>query len=596
MKPAANIWTMLVTSLPTWGCGGGSAPQATGGSTSVSTGGNTTQASGGNTTQATGGDSALSAGGSTPQPTGGSSAINSGGATTQATGGGTSCSPAAPSAPGEVLTASGVVRGVVAGNTYSYKGIPYAAPPVGALRFAPPVAPACWSDVRDASAFGNLCPQWADKAETSTIGAEDCLYLNVWTPDGATSAAQLPVMVFIPGGGHQEGGSSVTRSGILIYGGQPLVESAHIVLVTINYRLGPFGYLANAALAAADQHHSTGNYGTLDQLLALRWVQNNITAFGGDPQRVMVFGESAGGEAVCTLLASPLASGLFAAAAIESGPCGTKSLANAESYGDTVVSAVGCAAAADVPGCLRAASPASFMSTLPPSVIGQLPYNAVVDGYVLSDMPSTVIATGQHNHVPVILGTNKDEMGINYPANTIATDAAYQLAVAKAATALASTFGSAITAQNILDEYPATDYASPNDAFVALATDLDFLCPAQFAAQLLANNQQEPVYQYLFDYLPDPNAIHGSELPFVFGSKPSPSTGDTQIIDLFAAYWSGLATSGNPNANGLPTWTAISPSSGNDTLLTIDAAPQSIVNYRADKCAFWAGFGLINGG
>jgi len=144
-------------------------------------------------------------------------------------------------------------------------------------------------------------------------------------------------------------------------------------LVTINYRLGPLGYLANPALAAEDPHHSTGNYGTLDQIAALRWVRDNIAAFGGDPQRVMVFGESAGGEEVCTLLASLLAAGLFAAAAIESGPCGTKSLADAESYGDTVVSAVGCAGAADVPACLRAASPDSFMSTLPPSMIGQLP-------------------------------------------------------------------------------------------------------------------------------------------------------------------------------------------------------------------------------
>ncbi len=562
----ARIRTLLTASLLAWGCGNRKSDLGT----------------------------PLPDGGIQPA-SGGSSEVSSGGSSAQSAGG-SSCTPAAATAPGEVLTTSGVVRGAVAGNTYSYKGIPYAAPPVGALRFAPPATPACWSDVRDATAFGNLCPQWADKAQTSTTGVEDCLYLNVWTPDDATATSGLPVMVFIPGGGHQEGGASVTKSGILIYDGQSLVEGSHIVLVTFNYRLGPFGYLANAALAAGDSHHTTGNYGTLDQIAALRWVQDNIAAFGGDPQRAMVFGESAGGEAVCTLIASPLASGLFAAAAIESGPCGSTSLADAESYGDTVVAAVGCATATDVPSCLRAASLASFLNTLPPSVIGQLPYNAVVDGYVLSDIPPKIIATGQYNHVPMILGTNKDEMGINFPANTIASDVSYKLAVSKLATSLADTFGTTVTAQDILNEYPSTDYATPNDAFVALATDLSFFCPARFDALALATHQQEPVYHYLFDYLPDPDAVHGTELPFVFGSKPSPSASDAQIIALFAAYWSGLAASGNPNANGFPVWTSVSPGGGNDTLLTIDATPQTIADYRADKCAFWTSYGLVNGG
>jgi para-nitrobenzyl esterase len=519
-----------------------------------------------------------------------------GGGGASGSGGSSSCTRARPSAPGEVLTTSGVVRGVVAGGTYRYEGIAYAAPPVASLRFAPPAAPACWDDVRDASAFGSLCPQWADKAQTTMVGAEDCLYLNVWTPASATSSSGLPVMVFIPGGGHQEGGASVEKAGTLIYDGEPLVASGQVVLVTLNYRVGPLGYLANAALAAEDQNHSTGNYGTLDQIAALHWVQDNIAAFGGDPQRVMVFGESAGGEAVCTLLASPLAVGLFAAAAIESGPCGTKSLADAESYGDSVVSAVGCAGAADVPGCLRGASLDSLMKTVPPSVIGGLPYNAVVDGHVLTDAPPKLIATGQYNHVPVIVGTNRDEMGINYPPGTISTEAGYHLAIAKVATTLADSFDSAITADDILAEYPSSEYASANDAFVALSTDLNFFCPARFDALALAAAQREPVYHYLFDHLPEPGDVHGSELPFVFGSKPSQSAQDAQVIALFAAYWSGSAATGNPNDTGLPDWPSITPTGATDILLTIDTAPQTVTDYRAEKCAFWASYGLVDGG
>jgi len=268
----------------------------------------------------------------------------------------------------EVETSHGKLRGQARGGHLAFLGVRYASPPVGALRFRAPEPPAPWSGVRDALAFGPCAPQdplAAPGFKAEGPESEDCLYLNVYTP--AADSARRPVLFWIHGGGFSHGAGSQPS-----YDGGPLAERGDVVVVTINYRLGALGYLFLGA-HGGPRWGAANNAGQLDQIAALRWVRDNIAAFGGDPQRVMVFGESAGGEAVCTLLASLLAAGLFAAAAIESGPCGTKSLADAESYGDTVVSAVGCAGAADVPACLRAASPDSFMSTLPPSMIGQLP-------------------------------------------------------------------------------------------------------------------------------------------------------------------------------------------------------------------------------
>ena len=509
--------------------------------------------------------------------------------------GASSCRRASATAPGEVLIATGVVRGAAVGNSYSYKGIPYLAPPVGPLRFAPPAPAACWTDVRDATAFGAICPQW-DQQNTTVLGAEDCLSLNVWTPSDATSASRLPVMVFIHGGGHQQGSSSVTDNGNLVYDGQPLVETEHVVLVTFNYRLGPFGYLANAALAAADPNGSTGNLGTRDQLAALRWVKDNIGAFGGDPSKVMIFGESAGGEAVCTLLASPLASGLFAAAASESGPCDALTLGKAETYGDTVVASIGCAAATDVAACLRAQTVAAFMQTVPAAQIGALPYNAVVDGYVLPNLPPAQIAAGLQNKVPVILGTNRDEMGAQVPA--IPDENAYEQAVAT----FAASVGQPALAAQILTAYPAASYPSPRAAYVALLTDAYFACPARANARTLATHQSQPVYRYLFTHVPD-NAtalqtaigvVHAAELPFVFGSLPSPGAGDLKVIAQFAGYWSRLATSGDPNGGGLATWPVVAATS--DVLLEIDTTPAIVTSYRATQCDFWVSTNLVDAG
>lgn len=504
------------------------------------------------------------------------------------------CARAVPGAAGDVLTTSGVVRGASAGSTYAFEGIPYAAPPLGPLRYAPPSAPACWPDVRPATSFGEACIQW-NADHTALVGQEDCLTLNVWTPQAAvasTSPTLRPVMVFLHGGGHQQGASSVTRNGVVVYDGRPLAEAQDVVVVTLNYRLGALGYLATAAFAAADPHGSTGNYGTLDQLAALRWVQANITAFGGDPARVMVFGESAGGVAVCTLIASPLAAGLFSAAISESGPCQATTLAKAEAYGDTVVSAVGCAGAADLVGCMRGKTAAELTMTVPDAPIGQLPYDSVIDGYVLPQAPLVTIAAGLHNHVPVVFGTNREEMGSQVPA--IADEAAYQQAV----TSLATRAGVPGLVPAILAAYPVADYPSPRAAYVALLSDLYFHCSTRTAVRALAAHQTEPVYRYLYTHVADNasalqralGAVHAGELPFVFGSLPSPGAGDRTVIDAFAGYWSAMAASGQPNGGGRLAWPTTTTAS--DAVLVLDAPVSTAPSFHGAQCDFWDAHGL----
>src|SRR5262249_44120038 len=217
---------------------------------------------------------------------------------------------------------TGMVRGTLDGGVASFKGIPYAAPPLGALRWRAPQPALPWDSVRDATAFGSPCVatsvDFSAGVNQYIGGTEDCLTLNVWT---SSTAAAMPVLVFIHGGYFQQGSSADTFGGLYTYDGAYIAAHQPVVVVTINYRLGALGFLASPALTASDPDHRAGNYGLLDQVAALRWVQTNIAAFGGDPARVMLFGQSAGGYSVCNLLASPAAAGLFSRALIESGGC-----------------------------------------------------------------------------------------------------------------------------------------------------------------------------------------------------------------------------------------------------------------------------------
>lgn len=450
-------------------------------------------------------------------------------------------------AAGQVRTVAGVIQGAPAGATWSWKGVPFAAPPVGELRYRPPQPPACREGVAQAVAYAPLCPQNVDGM---VVGVEDCLHLNVWAPSVAATAAR-PVMVFIHGGGHQQGGAAQQLdNGKVLLDGERLAARSGAIVVTLNYRLGPLGFLAHPALSAEGPEKS-GNYGMLDQIEGLRWVRDNIAEFGGDPSRVMVFGESAGAVSTCRLLASPLAKGLFAAATIESGACVARPLAQAESQGTQVAQAVGCTDAA----CLRTVSVQALMATVPDleSESVRQTYDGVIDGYALLAPPLEVIAAGNHNHVPVIIGTNTEEQGRAVPLTMTQTQ--YEAAVA----AYAQSLGAPSATQALLANYPTTDYASPRAAMVALQTDIKFGCSARKALRALTAAQDEPVYQYVFAKIPDASgttartigAYHGIELGYVFdlfGSQAGAK--DQAVVAALAAAWGGLASGGDPNLGG----------------------------------------------
>jgi para-nitrobenzyl esterase len=499
--------------------------------------------------------------------------------------------------PGTFATDTGAVTGELAGETYAFRGIPFAAPPVDDLRFAPPKPAACWTGERPAVAFGNACPQWESGA---LVGDEDCLTLNVWTPKAYAASDKRPVLVFIHGGGHQQGSSSQKLSdGQPLYDGKRLVEKTGAVVVTLNYRLGPFGFLAHPALTQADANKSSGNYGMLDQIAALQWVQRNVAKVGGDPAHVLIFGESAGAVSVCRLVVSPLARGLFSAAIMESGACVATPLAKAEQTGASVAKTAGCEAASDVVACLRQAPVAKLMESVSPTIdisaFGRLAFDGVVDGWAVPAAPLELIAQGKHNHVPMIVGSNGAETALAVPA--IATEDQYEQAV----NALAAPLGGQVLADAILAQYPASDYPTPRAAYVAVTSDAKFVCTARKAARALAQHQSEPVFRYSYVHVPENasaqlkavGAYHGSELPFVFGNvyigtaagPYTPGPGDLSVVDAFAGYWSRLAASGDPNGEGAVSWPRYDAAT--DPYLVIDAPANAQTGLRTKQCDFW---------
>jgi para-nitrobenzyl esterase len=481
-------------------------------------------------------------------------------------------------APDVVLTGHGAIRGVSDGETWVFRGIPYAAPPLGPLRFAPPAPLGCLGgpgDVFDAAALGPKCAQLDDSAVP--VGAEDCLTLNVWVPKAA-AAAPRPVMVFIHGGGNVQGSAAEP-----VYDGDKLAARGDVVLVTFNYRLGALGFLAHPSLGVERPEGGSGNWGLRDQLAALRWVQDEIAAFGGDPGRVMIFGESAGAVDTCALLAMPEAAGLFQRALMQSGGCGADSAATAESFGATWVDTAGCAGSADVPACLRGLSLAQVMATLPEQagVLATSHYRPNVDGKLLPEVPQARIAAGRHNPVPFVVGANADETGKMAPA--IATEAQYQN--------LVQAMFPVISAQ-VLAAYPAAAYPTPRKAYVALTSDARFICPSREIARAAAAGQSQAVHRYFFTHAPSPQgAVHGLELVYVFGtfeivSGYTPTATDLAVSSYLQSAWSAFARTGDPNGPGLAVWPELT--GVGDSHLNIGAAIVAGEGVRTAQCDFWA--------
>ncbi len=496
---------------------------------------------------------------------------------------------AATADPALVRVEQGWLRGAREGGAVAFRGVPFAAPPGGGLRWSPPVPPAAWSGARDASAYAPPCPQLDDGGHL--LGSEDCLYLNVFRP-AEGGGEPLPVLFFIHGGGHVQGSTSVPLpGGQALYDGGALAVSTRAVVVTAAYRLGALGFLAHPALAAASPDGVAGNYGTRDLAAALAWVARNAAAFGGDPARVLAFGESAGAVQTCMLLASPLAAGLFSAALMESGACAADARADAEALAGEVAANVGCGGAADVAACLRAQPTEALVRAVPADVGVLTPgrgYASVVDGVVLPEPPLERIAGGRHNRVPLVVGANRDETGQAAPL--LMTEAQYRAAVI-------AQVGSAPVADLILARYPSAEYGSPRAAYVAMTSDANFICGARRVARAAAAGQGGGVFRYLFTralaggspLLLTWGAYHGLELFFVFDKFTAAGyTALPEEAALAAAvrgYWRHLAAAGTPADPALPFWPEYEPLADRSLDLGLPIAP--VDGVRTAQCDFW---------
>jgi para-nitrobenzyl esterase len=421
------------------------------------------------------------------------------------------------------------------------------------------------------------------------IGSEDCLTVNVWTP--AKRSSPLPVLFFIHGGNNQIGSSSDPSTQDHFFDGAYWAAHGPAVVVTINYRLGPFGFLGAPEFSSESPNHSTGNYALLDQIFALEWVHDNIAQFGGDPSHVMVFGHSAGSVNASALLASPLARGLFSAVGLQSGPSVGLSKETVNLTAMAAKKALGCAEAADVPACLRAKT-AEDIAKVPGAVLGAADpegaqFNPSVDGFVLKDRPRNVIAKGEHNHVPVLLGTTKNEYGelidLMVP-QPVTNEASYGETVEKLV--------GKVVKDRVLLRYPLADYATPRDALAMMVGDLFMTCPTRRLARSLSAGQDEPVFRYVYTHVFDgprkaAGAAHGFEIGFVFHHfvGHTPTQGELELSDAINGYWTRLSKTGNVNGDGAFSWPAYS--AGADSMLALDLPFQAVEGVRSEQCDFW---------
>lgn len=466
----------------------------------------------------------------------------------------------AAAAPVKVRVDSGVLAGDARGGVASFKGVPYVAAPVGALRWAPPRAATAWRGERPATAYGPICPQRINANglpnEGGAFGAtsEDCLFLNVWTPATAPGrGAGLPVMVWLHGGGNALGAGSLGA-----YDGQDFVRDG-VILVTLNYRLGALGFFAHPALTkAAKSDEPLVSYGIMDQIAALKWVKRNIRAFGGDPANVTVFGESAGGEDILTLMASPSASGLFAKAIVESGggwsPPAT--LTKREAHGEALAKKAGAPAGASVDQ-LRALSADALVAA------GGTEFGEAVDGRLLKESPSQAFAAGRVAKVPLLIGSN------SYEASLLET---FKIPPAMALAMLPASAKPAYA-----------DLKTDDARASAMFTDAVMGGPARWIAGQASSG---PAWLYHFSYVPEgrrssvPGAGHATEIPFVFGTwdklgvmnlgiKLTPA--DEAVVTAMHGCWIAFAKTGVPVCTGAPAWPRYTRET--DTLMEFDGAP-----------------------
>jgi para-nitrobenzyl esterase len=457
-----------------------------------------------------------------------------------------------------VKTAAGSVSGVAgAGGVTAYLGVPFAAAPVGDLRWRPPQPAPSWEGVRKADAFGTSCMQhqagsrlpWTEEFMTQGPIGEDCLFLNVWTA-ARNPNARMPVMVWIYGGGFNEGSSAVA-----VYDGAELAGKG-VIVVTLNYRVGPLGFLAHPALTKESQHHSSGNYGLLDQIAALQWVRTNIAGFGGDPAQVTVFGQSAGAISVASLMRSPLAKGLFARAIAQSGPGllgrnvpgGGATLGDRETAGEKYTESKGAKSLAE----LRALPASSFFASAGGGRGGvAVPNGPVNDGWVLTATPPAV-------QVPLMVGFVADDLGIGGAG----AGAASKPSVATFQNDAKRLYGE--QASEFLKLYPVASDADVPAAQKAAGRDRARVSLDLWAAEQRRSSKR--MYTYYFDRAipwpahPEYGAFHTSEVPYVFKTidrldRPWEPL-DRALAEAVSSYWANFGRKGDPNGPGLARWPA----------------------------------------
>ena len=488
----------------------------------------------------------------------------------------------------QARTEAGVVAGTKSadGKVVIFKGVPFAAPPVGELRWKEPQPVASWKGVRKATEFGARCMQariFEDMVFRDSGPSEDCLYLNVWTPK-TKADAKLPVMVWIYGGGFQAGATSEPRQD-----GEHLAHKG-VVVVSMNYRLGIFGFFSHPGLTAESAHHASGNYGLMDQAAALKWVHDNIAAFGGNPNNVTIFGESAGSFAVSALMASPLSKGLIHAAIGESGAFfgktpSAKPLAESERRNTVFVESLGMKSV----GQMRAVSAEKLLEASRSGNDNER-FRANIDGYFMPTRPVEIYAKSEQTHVPLMAGWNRDEGSYKHFFGT------EQVNKENYAGKIRQLFGEAEA--EALKLFPGGSDEEVKSSGALLDT-ADFIALGTWKwIEMQLQTGAAPVYRYEFDQVPPPSeghaaeaglAYHSAEIEYVFGTldwkKISWRPEDYKLSDQMGSYWTNFAKNGNPNGAGLGVWPMYIRKSGYQ-VMHLGAAPRAMADKQREQFVF----------
>ncbi|HYC56128.1 MAG TPA: carboxylesterase family protein [Candidatus Binatia bacterium] len=501
--------------------------------------------------------------------------------------------PAGAGATPAIDVTGGQVVGHSNDGVQEFLGIPFAAPPVGPLRFRPP-APVEPFGLLDAADYSGSCPQVEAIIGTPSEN-EDCLYLNVWSPDLSPEEPR-PVMVWIHGGGNVSGSTGdlipfPPYEGQRFYDASNLAGQRNVVVVSLNYRLGVFGFFGHADLADESLDHPyAGNQGLLDQVAALVWVRDNIASFGGDPANVTIFGESAGSWDVCAHMVSPLSSGLFHRAISQSGGCsvGVQTAEDADVSANAIAAALGCDGVADELACLRAVPVADLLAAGPageasPGIGANLGIS--IDGRMVPDHPRDMFDAGDFERVPYILGANSDEGTLFFAGSEpIETEEEYQAE-------LLTRFGD--FAEEVALLYPSDDFDSVQDALVRVVGDASLVCSTfDVAKRVAAHKNRTYVYNFArvpplpFVSLLDLGAFHGAEIAYVFGSVEAPTPTDNSIGVRMREYWSRFAENGKPKATKALGWPKFNAKS--QKVLRINAEFNKLAGFRRAQCEFWS--------